>query len=391
MCIGVQAAIIAALVISRRRQRRVQAELVRTEARFRQLADAMPQIVWIARRKRSGFVLQPAMVLIHRPLDRERALVTGFEHCIPMTRDASISEWQAATHARTQYQSEQRLCRSDGTYRWHLTRAIPIISQGTVEWFGTATDIDDQKHTEAALRSANRDLEQFAYSASHDLQEPLRMVSIYSQLLQRRHAAEFTGPSEIFLQYVQQGSTRMEQLLQDLLSYTRIALSDTQEAGESDTAEILDRLRSDLNPRLTESGGLIEAATPMPVVGAADVHVYQVFQNLITNALKYRSEHPPVVRLSATRVGTWWRFAVTDNGIGIARAYHDRIFGLFRRLHTQSEYAGTGVGLALCKKIVSRYGGEIWVESEEGAGSTFFFTLPAAVHREVDIISVIGT
>ena len=390
VCIGVQAAIIAALVISRRRQRRVQAELVRTEARFRQLADAMPQIVWIANERGQ-------VSYFNRRWYSYTGLTTGegtrnwVEALHPDDTDASISEWQAATHARTQYQSEQRLCRADGTYRWHLTRAIPIISQGTVEWFGTATDIDDQKHTEAALRSANRDLEQFAYSASHDLQEPLRMVSIYSQLLQRRHAAELTGPSEIFLQYVQQGSTRMEQLLQDLLSYTRIALSDTQEAGESDTAELLDRLRSDLNPRLTESGGLIEAATPMPVVGAADVHVYQVFQNLITNALKYRSEHPPVVRLSATRVGTWWRFAVTDNGIGIARAYHDRIFGLFRRLHTQSEYAGTGVGLALCKKIVSRYGGEIWVESEEGAGSTFFFTLPAVVYREVDIISVIGT
>jgi PAS domain S-box-containing protein len=381
-CIGVQAAIIAALVISRRRQRRAQAELARTEARFRQLADAMPQIVWIADEEGqvSYFNRRWYFYTGLAPGEGIRDWVRALH---PDDRDVSIADWRAATHARTQYQSEQRLRRADGTYRWHLTRAIPVVSDGTVEWFGTATDIDDQKHIEAALRSANRDLEQFAYSASHDLQEPLRMVSIYSQLLQRRHSAELTGPSEVFLQYILQGASRMEQLLQDLLSYTRIALSDSQEAGESDTSEILDRLLSDLRPRLVESGGMIEAITPMPPVGAADVHVYQLLQNLLTNALKYRSERPPVIRLSATRVGIWWRFAVSDNGIGIAPAYHDRIFGLFRRLHSQSEYAGTGVGLALCKKIVSRYGGEIWVESEEGTGSTFLFTLPA-VHSGVE-------
>jgi PAS domain S-box-containing protein len=385
-CIGIQAAIITALVISRRRQRRAQAELARTEARFRQLADAMPQIVWIADEEGqvSYFNRRWYSYTGLTPGEGTRDWIRVLH---PDDRDSSLADWQVATGARTQYQSEQRLCRADGTYRWHLTRAIPILSDGTTEWFGTATDIDDQKHIEAALRSANRDLEQFAYSASHDLQEPLRMVSIYSQLLQRRHAPGLKGSSEVYLQYILQGSSRMEQLLQDLLSYTRIALSDSHEAGESDTAEVLNRLLSDLRPRLAETGGEIEAVTPLPWVGAADVHVYQLLQNLLTNALKYRSERPPVVRLSATRVGGWWRFAVSDNGIGIAPAYHDRIFGLFRRLHSQSEYAGTGVGLALCKKIVSRYGGEIWVESEEGAGSTFLFTLPVSVHTPVGVLA----
>ena len=170
-----------------------------------------------------------------------------------------------------------------------------------------------------------------------------------------------------------------------------MALNETEGSGESETAEVFERLISDLQPRLAESGGLLEVETVLPRVSAADVHVYQLLQNVVTNALKYRSERPPVIRVGATRVGGWWRFSVSDNGMGIAPAYHDRIFGLFRRLHLQSEYAGTGLGLALCRRIVTRYGGEIWVESDVGAGSTFFFTLPVSVGEAPAVESALAS
>jgi signal transduction histidine kinase len=160
-----------------------------------------------------------------------------------------------------------------------------------------------------------------------------------------------------------------------------MALSDRDPAAECDTAAVLDRVLEDVRPRLVETRGSVQVATPLPIVRAAEVHVHQILQNLLTNALKYRSELAPQIVVSAISAGLWWRFAIADNGIGIAPSYHEQIFGLFRRLHVQAEYPGTGVGLALCRKIVSRYGGEIWVESQEGSGATFFFTLPASVPR----------
>ena len=381
LCIAAQALIIAMLVVSRRRQRRARTELAASEARFRNLANAMPQIIWVADTVGSINYFNEKWQS-YTGIDAGAADGRDWMNAIhPEDREISMTAWEMSSKAGTIYEIEHRLRAAEGAFRWHLTRALPVRLKDHLEWFGTSTDIDDQKRVEADLRSANHDLEQFAYSASHDLQEPLRMVSIYCQLLERRHAARLEGEPANYLRYVLQGANRMNQLLQDLLSYTRMALSDRDPAAECDTALVLKTVVADLQPRITESGASVVITSPMPLVSAADVHVQQMFQNLLSNALKYRSDQPPAISISATTHGHWWRFAVRDNGIGIAPAYHDRIFGLFRRLHGQAEYPGTGLGLALCQKIVSRYGGEIWVESELGSGSTFLFTLPAFVPK----------
>ena len=381
ICIAAQALIIAMLVVSRRRQRRARIELAASEARFRNLANAMPQIIWVADTVGSINYFNEKWQS-YTGIEASTADRRDWMNAIhPEDREISMTAWEVSSKSGSIYEIEHRLRGADGTFRWHLTRALPVRLENHLEWFGTSTDIDDQKRVEADLRSANHDLEQFAYSASHDLQEPLRMVSIYCQLLERRHSARLEGEPANYLRYVLQGANRMNQLLQDLLSYTRMALSDRDPAAECDTALVLKTVVADLQPRITESGASVVITSPMPIVSVADVHVQQVFQNLLSNALKYRSDQPPIIRISATTLGHWWRFAVRDNGIGIAPAYHERIFGLFRRLHGQAEYPGTGLGLALCQKIVSRYGGEIWVESELGSGSTFLFTLPAFVPK----------
>ena len=225
------------------------------------------------------------------------------------------------------------------------------------------------------LRRANEDLNQFAYSASHDLQEPLRTVAIYSQLLEQRHKGKLDALSEKYLGFLLQGARRMEALLRDILAYTRAANTAEQAPGLVDASTVLQKVLVNLQNSLAENGVAVEYGG-LPAVRVLDVHLLQLFQNLIGNALKYRGAQAPRVRVSAVPDGAQWRFSIEDNGIGFEPKYREQVFGLFKRLHTAEEYPGTGVGLAICQKIVERYGGRIWVESQPGSGSSFFFTLP---------------
>ena len=238
-----------------------------------------------------------------------------------------------------------------------------------------ARDVTEQKRIEADIRRNNMDLEQFAFSASHDLQEPLRTIKIYSELLNRRCADKLDAEALEFLGFVRTGATRMEALVKDLLSYTQLSRLDlaweTTDANEA-LAETLDN-----------SSGLIKeskarvTSDPLPAVQIHRSHLQQVFQNLVLNAIKYRDpDREPAIHISGERSGRESRFAVSDNGIGIAAEYRETIFGLFKRLHTNLEYTGTGIGLAICQRIVEQYQGRIWVESEPGRGSTFRFTIP---------------
>ena len=263
-----------------------------------------------------------------------------------------------------------------GEYRWFLSRALPIRDeQGRVlRWFGTNTDIDTQLQTERALRRANSDLEQFAYSASHDLQEPLRSVKIYSEMLVRRCSAQLDPEALRYLDFLQSGAARMEALIRDLLAYTQVTHMETP-PEETDLNGALTTALASLSDAIAESGATIEAPL-LPSLHVHAVHMHQLFQNLVGNALKYRRDIPPVVRISVEKVGRMWQFSLADNGIGIAPEYQQRVFGLFRRLHGSGKYAGTGIGLSICQRIVERYGGRIWVESQPGEGSTFFWTLP---------------
>jgi len=225
-----------------------------------------------------------------------------------------------------------------------------------------------REKTEELARS-NKDLEQFAYVASHDLQEPLRMVTSYVQLLAKRYESKLDADANEFIDFAVDGAARMRKLINDLLTYSRVGTQGKQ-LSPTDSEAVLAQSVNDLRVALEEKGALV-THDPLPTVMADPPQLGQLFQNLIGNAIKFRSSEPPRVHISASRNGNGWIFSVRDNGIGIAPEYSERIFIIFQRLHNREEYAGTGIGLAICKKIVDRHGGHIWVESDVGKGATF--------------------
>lgn len=229
------------------------------------------------------------------------------------------------------------------------------------------------KRTEE-LAHSNRELEQFAYVASHDLQEPLRMVASYTQLLARRYKDKLDADANEFIHYAVDGATRMQALIIDLLTLSRVGTHGKPiELCESKVA--FDRAVANLRLAIEESGAAV-TCDPMPMLTADISQLTQLFQNLIGNALKFRGELSPVVHVGAKKKEHEWQFSVRDNGIGIAPEFFERIFVIFQRLHGKHEYPGTGIGLSVCKKIVERHGGKIWIESEPGKGTVFYFTLP---------------
>ena len=224
------------------------------------------------------------------------------------------------------------------------------------------------------LARSNAELEQFAYIASHDLQEPLRMVTAYTQLLAKRYEGKLDADAQEFIGYAADGATRMQELISDLLAYSRVG-TEGKEFEPTDCEVVLDRTLSNLQGAIDESGAVV-GHDALPTVLADPLQMGQLLQNLVGNAIKYRNERAPEVHVGAERDGDEWRISVRDNGIGIAPEHRERVFVVFQRLHSRDEYPGTGIGLGLCKKIVERHEGRIWVESEVGKGSTFFFTVP---------------
>jgi PAS domain S-box-containing protein len=228
----------------------------------------------------------------------------------------------------------------------------------------------------AELSRANEDLNQFAYSASHDLQEPLRMLVIYSQLLSRKYAGVLNCEAKEYLGYIVDGARRMDMLISDLLAYMQVVNTAQVPAEPVDAAKALQRVLASLAVSISESQARIES-DPLPALAVQEFHLIQLFQNLISNAIKYRSERIPTVKISCNRVGEQWKICVQDNGIGIAPEYRDQVFKLFKRLHDKQKYPGTGIGLAICQKIVERYGGKIWIEPAPESGATVCILLPA--------------
>ena len=227
------------------------------------------------------------------------------------------------------------------------------------------------------LARSNCDLEQFAYVASHDLQEPLRMVAAYTQLLSERYQGKLDSAADRYISYAVEGATRMQALLEDLLAFSRVGRTGATPAPADVNAAINEVLKN-LDLALKEHGVTV-TCHPLPTILADRFQVVQLFQNLIGNAVKFRAKRNPCITISAEPKGREWLFSVFDNGIGIAEEHKDLVFKIFQRLHTRTEYPGNGVGLAICKKIVEHNGGRIWVESELGHGSNFRFTFPAAV------------
>ena len=233
---------------------------------------------------------------------------------------------------------------------------------------------EEHRQSQEDLARSNQDLEQFAYVASHDLQEPLRMVATYTQLLAERYRGKLDSDADKYIHYAVDGALRMQQLVQDLLAFSRVGRQSFA-PRLTDCNTVLQAALQNLEVAVQESGALVQH-TQLPVVIADSSQLVQVFQNLIGNAIKFRGSAPPVVRVSVKTKGKDWVFSVADNGIGIAAEHLENVFVVFRRLHTRTEYPGNGIGLSICKKIIEQHGGRIWVQSELGHGSTFQFTLP---------------
>jgi signal transduction histidine kinase len=224
------------------------------------------------------------------------------------------------------------------------------------------------------LERSNSELEQFAYVASHDLQEPLRKVASFCQLLQRRYIGQLDARADQYIEYAVDGAKRMQVLIDDLLAFSRVGRVD-REAALISCASALSAARVNLAAEIRKSGTVIET-DELPVVRAEFSLITSLFQNLLGNAIKFRGEKPPHITVSVRRADPFWQFCVADNGIGIEPEYADRIFVIFQRLHDRSSYSGTGIGLAMCRKIVEYYGGKIWLETTASEGATFCFTLP---------------
>ncbi|MEI6102308.1 MAG: ATP-binding protein, partial [Methanothrix sp.] len=262
-------------------------------------------------------------------------------------------------------------------------RSNPVLNdEGGVEFIvEQLQDITERKRAEQALvknsedlARSNADLAQFAYVASHDLQEPLRTITRFVQLLEKRYQGKLDQDADEFIGFIVSGTKRMQQLINDLLAYSRVNTR-KEPPNIMKIEDAIQRAMQNIQYVLEDTRGTIIYGE-MPSIIADEPQMTQLFQNLIGNALKFHGEEAPRVEISAARKGNDWIFSVRDNGIGIDPQYKDRIFEIFQRLHTCEEYAGTGIGLAIAKKIVERHEGHIWVESQSGKGSTFNFTLP---------------
>ncbi len=359
-------------------------ELRRSDERFRQLADSMPQMVWTATldgsidyynarwssftafgESRNGDISKWADIL--HPEDAERC----YEH------------WRSSIGSGEEFQMEYRLWdQRDQKYCWHLGRALLIANEerNALKWIGTCTDIDRQKRSEEDLRRVNSALEQFAFAASHDLQEPLRNVALFTQLLSQRYGHNLDEEGNMFMRTIVSGAQRMSQLVTDLLAYTSVFAVDENHAAPVNMESVFARVLENLGRSVQESNATVTHDV-LPVVFVPEVHVEQLLQNLIGNAIKYRRDNEgPKIHVTVSSRENYWHFIVGDNGIGIAPEYHAQVFGVFKRLHaTSAKYAGTGMGLAICQKIVEICRGKIWVESTPGEGSQFHFTLPCGV------------
>jgi PAS domain S-box-containing protein len=372
------------------------AALQESEGRFRDLANALPQVVWTTYPDGNvAFVNQ-------RWYDFTGLTPEGFtgrDWLAPVHADdraRAVERWDAAFAAPAPFEVEYRLRRADGAHRWHLVRAVPVRDRAerVISWVGAGTDIDDHKQAETALRERtqrlaqatkaladrNRELDQFAYVTSHDLKAPLRGIANLSQWIEEDLGDLATGDIRQQLDLMRGRVQRMEALIEGILQFSRIGrVRETVE--EVDVGALLAETVDLLAP---PPGFIVDIGPGMPTLVAERTRLQQVSQNLISNALKHhdRPAGRIEVRVHEAEDPRLYAFTVRDDGPGIAPQYHERIFGIFQTLRPRDQVEGSGLGLALVKKIVEHHGGRIWLESAEGCGTTFHFTWPQRAGRE---------
>ncbi|MBU0508829.1 PAS domain S-box protein, partial [bacterium] len=314
-----------------------------------------------------------------------------FETCLPppvrdAVRDFFRRSMEGVIEMPEYYENNVLTGNGERTIAWHNT-VIRDDDERIIGTLSSGEDITERKQAEEELvrrtqelERSNSELERFAYVASHDLQEPLRMMSSYAELLKRRYEGQLDRDADDYVGYIVEGADRMQQLIRDLLAYSRMDVRGKR-FEKIDCAKILEAVLENLQLVIEENQAVITHDS-LPLAHGDKTQVVQLFQNLIGNAIKFRGQDAPRIHVGCADKNAHWEFSVSDNGIGIEAEYFDRIFVVFRRLHKRDEYPGTGIGLAICKKIVERHGGRIWVESQPGEGTTFRFNLPKSQHRD---------
>ncbi|WP_373044269.1 PAS domain-containing protein [Vulgatibacter sp.] len=362
--------------------------LRRSEERFRQLVQNTTEIVWTTEPDGSFRGEQPGW-WAYTGQTQSQYEGEGWQDAVhPEDREATLAAWRQALALRSVYAVEHRLRRHDGIYRWFAARASPVLEpDGTLrEWVGTHTDITAAKEGErerealiGALARSNRDLDQFAYVASHDLKAPLRGIAHLSQWIEEDLGEAATETVHEHLRLLRKRAHRMEGLIEGILSYSRAG----RKAGKVETVDVGRLLGEVVDMLAVPEGARIDLGAALPVLRTERTQLSQVFLNLIGNALKHGAAAAPVVRIEARPSGdSWYEFSVSDNGAGIDPAFHQRIWGIFQTLEARDKVEGTGIGLAVVKKIVESRGGRAWVESAAGAGATFRFLWPRSEEAE---------
>lgn len=356
--------------------------LKKSEEQFRTLVEAVPDIVWTSSPQGKVDYFNSRW-LSYTGQSADESHDWGWTRAIhPEDIGRCLERWNEALRTVAPYEVEYRIRNKDGKYRWFLGRGVALRSGSEVDrWLGSCTDIQNQKEAAETLRRNNQELEELAFATAHDLQEPLRLVILQTQMMQLRLGTHPDPAVKELAGQVVEGARRLHNLQSAIMEYVHVTSGDWAPQPTRSQASLQRAIRS--IPELAVASGAAITHDTLPEVMAQPEQLTAVFRHLLANAVKYAGQEALRIHVSASAEGGEVTFMVRDNGIGIGREFHERIFGLFKRLHGPN-VPGTGVGLALCRKIIQRHGGHIWVQSAAGEGATFLFTMKAALRPEME-------